>query len=122
MKKKNTTTIIKIIIFSFLFASVLVYGLNHFGKISFFYEHTSQPRADGKLSFEEYIPRNTKISIFYFDTYFKNRVEIDGGKWTASDLNYESEFDNYSNKSEFYLKGTIADKKYILLIGLSASL
>ncbi|MFV8345947.1 hypothetical protein [Flavobacterium sp. ZB4P13] len=119
MKEKNTTTIIKITFFSFLFASILVYGLNHLGKISFLYDYTSPPRADGKISFQEYIPADTKIRIFYFDTYFKNKVEIDGGKWTASDVNYKSDFDNYSNKSEFYLKGTIADKKYILWIGLA---
>lgn len=111
--------IIKITIFSFLFASILVYGLNHFGKISFLYDYTSKPRADGKLSFEEFVPADTKIRIFYFETYFKNRVEIAGGKWTASDVNYKSEFSNYSNKSEFYFKGTIADKKYILWIGLA---
>lgn len=121
MKKKSTFTILKIILFSFLFASVLVYGLNHFGKISFIYDYTSRARDDGKLSFEEYIPGNTKIKIFYFETYFKNKVEIDGGTWTASNVNNKSEFGKYSNKSEFYVKGTIADKKYILLIGLVLS-
>lgn len=119
MKKKNTATIFKIILFSFLFSSVLVYGLNHFGKISFLYDYVSPPRSDGKINMVEFVPASTKIRIFYFDTYFKNKVEISGGKWTASDVNYKSEFSNYSNKSEFYLKGTIADKKYILWIGLA---
>lgn len=119
MKEKNTNIIVKITFLSFLFSLVLVYGLNHFGKISYLYNYTSPLRTDGKISLVEYIPANTKIRIFYFDTFFKNRIEIEGGKWTGSDVNYQSDFHNYSNKSEFYLKGTFADKKYILWIGLA---
>lgn len=118
MSGNKLSTIIKVTIISYVFTSLLVYGLNHFGKISFLYDYNSPPSADGKLRFNEFIPSNTKIRVFYFETYFKNKVEMAGSKWTASDVNYKSEFNNYSNKSEFYLKGTIADKKYILWIGL----
>lgn len=119
MMQKNLLNLFKTIFFSFLFASILVYGLNHFGKISYLYDYNSPPRSDGKMSFVEYIPANTKISIFYFDTYFNNKIAIDGGNWTGSDVNYQSDFHSYSNKSKFYLKGTLADKKYILWIGLA---
>lgn len=117
-KNRLLSNMIKITVSSFLISFVLVFGLNHFGKISFLYDYKAPPRSDGKIDMVEYVPNNTKISIFYFETFFKNKVQINGGKWTLADISYETEFQNYSNKSNFYLKGTLADKKYIVWISL----
>jgi hypothetical protein len=122
MKKDNPITFIKIVLFCFLLSFVLIYGLNHFGKISFIYDYTPKPNYDGKINMTEFVPANTKIKEFNFETYFGNHVLINGENWTGGDVTYQSEFQNYTNKCKFYIKGTLADRIYILWLGLSLTL
>lgn len=122
MIKKLSFSFIKILIVSSLISFLLVYGLNHYGKISCLYDYTSPPRSDGKFSFTEQIPINTKVSVFYFESFFGNKTNTDGGKWTGADFNFESDFWKYSNKCRFYFKGTLPDKEYILYISVLLTL
>ena len=67
--------ILKIIILSFVLSFISIYVLNHFGKFSFLYDYNAPPsRSNEKLNMVAYIPANTKISLFYFNSFFGNRT------------------------------------------------
>ncbi|MBP6126593.1 hypothetical protein [Flavobacterium sp.] len=107
------------LVLSFILGFGILYGLEHFGKISYTADTSSQNNY-GKLSLVEYVPATTKVLSIYFDSYFGNRIRTDGNGFNLYDLNYsDSDFNKYSNKSYYYTQATIIDYKYGIYISLS---
>ena len=102
---------VKNLIISLILGFIILYILEHLGNFSYNHKYSQPYSEKPSLSYE--IPSNTKVTYIKYETYFENIITTEGNGFTLYDLNYKnSEFNNYSTKSYYYLQATIKDYIY----------
>lgn len=110
----------KSVLTGFVLAFLTVFAVEHFSTFSYI-PNLSNPTIDyghRVVISGTYDTQTTPVGALYQTTPFETKIDLPTNGMMCSELLYDSEFKNYSNKVVLYAKAVFADYRYLLLFWL----
>lgn len=111
----------KSVLIGFILSFLTVFAVQHFSTFSYI-PNLNIPNTDSNGKFilsQTYDPTTTPVAKLYQTTPFDTKIDLSSNGMMCSELLYDSDFKEYSNKGVLYAKSVFSDYKYLLLFWLA---